>query len=75
MPKILKAPATSAKSGLSLSTMYRFIGQGKFPKPVKLGEAASGWLEDEIDDWITKRREKRDREQAEKARLSEATGS
>lgn len=42
-------------TGLSRSTIYQFIKDGKFPEQIKLGERASGWLESEVDDWLQKR--------------------
>ncbi len=44
-----------SKVGYQPSTIYGLIAQGKFPKPSKLspGGRASGWLETDIDNWIT----------------------
>ena len=49
---ILRLPAVQNRTGLSRSTIYLRISEGKFPKPIKLGERASGWIEKEIDQWI-----------------------
>ena len=50
---ILRLPAVKARTGLSRSTIYHRISQGRFPKQIKLGgERASGWIEEEIDAWI-----------------------
>ena len=38
---------------LSRSTLYQYIKDGDFPKPVRLGLRAVGWLESDISDWIT----------------------
>ena len=32
--------------------MYQRMIEGKFPKPVKLGDRAVGWVESEILSWI-----------------------
>ncbi len=45
-------PETSAKSGLSKPSIYRKIADGTFPKPIKLGKRAIGFLEKDIEDWI-----------------------
>jgi prophage regulatory protein len=37
-----------AATGESRSTIYGKIKSGTFPKPVKLGRKAVGWVEDEI---------------------------
>jgi prophage regulatory protein len=50
--KIIRLPATIAKTGLSRSTIYSFEKLNKFPKKIKLGERSMGWLESEIDTWI-----------------------
>jgi len=49
---ILRLPAVKARIGLSRSTIYLSIAEGKFPKPVSLGLRAVGWLESEIDAWL-----------------------
>lgn len=38
---------------LSRSTIYRLIGCGRFPKPLKIGRA-SRWRAADIDAWITR---------------------
>lgn len=52
---ILRLPEVIAKTGRSRSTLYADIEAGKFPKPVKLGARAIGFVADEIDDWIAAR--------------------
>lgn len=53
--KILRRPAVRAKTGLSDSTIYLRISQGRFPAPISLGGRAVGWLEHEIDEWLEAR--------------------
>jgi predicted DNA-binding transcriptional regulator AlpA len=38
----------------------KLIAAGKFPKPIHLGAATVGFLESEIDEWITARIRERD---------------
>lgn len=52
---ILRLPAVCARIGLARSTVYLFIKEGGFPRPVQLGERAVGWLESEIDAWLARR--------------------
>ena len=52
---ILRRPDVEALTGLSRSTIYKFMRDGTFPKPVKLGPRAVGWVEDHIDAWINDR--------------------
>lgn len=56
---ILKLPAVKSATALSRSSIYAFIQQGKFPKPLKLGARAVGWKADEITAWIESRAELR----------------
>jgi len=46
-----------AKSlGVSRETIYLWIRKNQFPKPVKLGERASGWLKTDIENWLKNRK-------------------
>lgn len=49
---ILRLPTVKARTGLSRSTIYLRISEGRFPKPVSLGGRAVGWVEEEITDWL-----------------------
>lgn len=49
---ILRLPTVKARTGLSRSTIYLRIAEGRFPKPIALGGRAVGWLESEIDEWL-----------------------
>ena len=50
---ILRLPTVKARTGLSRSTIYLRITQGSFPRPISLGARAVGWVESEIDEWLT----------------------
>ena len=52
MTNILRLPAVKARTGLSRSTIYLRISEGRFPKPVSLGGCAVGWVEAEITEWL-----------------------
>lgn len=41
--------------GLSRTTIYRLIGDGRFPAPVKLSERASAWRLGEVQAWAAQR--------------------
>ena len=49
---ILRLPQVKTCVGLSRSSIYLGISQGTFPKPVKLGARAVGWLEGDIEAWL-----------------------
>ena len=55
---ILRLPAVKARTGLSRSTIYLRVSQGAFPAPVSLGGRAVGWLDAEVDAWLTAQIEK-----------------
>jgi prophage regulatory protein len=52
---VLRLPLVKARTGLSRSTIYLRIAEGSFPKPVSLGDRAVGWLESEIESWLSSR--------------------
>jgi prophage regulatory protein len=43
-------------TGLWRTTIFRAVKEGRFPKPMKLGERAVGWLESDIRAWLESRR-------------------
>lgn len=47
-------------TGLGRSTIYNYIADKTFPKPVKLGKRSVAWVESEVQDWILARIEERD---------------
>jgi prophage regulatory protein len=53
----LRLPAVEARTGLKRSTLYARAAAGSFPKPYKLGPRASGWAEDEVEQWIARIRQ------------------
>ena len=55
MHTILRLPEVRRSTGLSRSTIYLRIAEGRFPKPVSLGGRAVGWLEAEVPEWLERR--------------------
>jgi prophage regulatory protein len=68
--KFLSAHDLCAK-GITFSRQHRhrLIRDGKFPVPVKIGDATNGFFEAEIDDWIAAKIAERDARIAAKALL------
>lgn len=62
--KLLRLKAVMEATGLGRSSIYKFIAQGTFPKPVPLGDRAVGWVDHEIEEWIADRVADRDRSQS-----------
>jgi prophage regulatory protein len=56
---ILKLPEVIARTALSRSFIYAQAGR-TFPKQVRLGSRAVGWLESEVDSYIQARIAERD---------------
>lgn len=52
---ILRLPDVLARVALSRATLYRLIGTGDFPRPLKLSGYAVGWRASDIDRWIATR--------------------
>jgi len=57
---VIKLPDVMKKTCLSKAGIYSMIQKNVFPKPIKLGTRASGWIEDEVDAWIEDRIKERD---------------
>ena len=58
--RIIRLKVVIDSTGLSRSTLYKYIGEGTFPKPVSLGDRCVGWVDSEVHDWILARIEERD---------------
>lgn len=58
--RILRRRDLEQRLGLSRSTLYDKINpksprhDASFPKPIRLGGAAVGWLAHEVDDWLNR---------------------
>ncbi len=53
--RLIRLRTVREKTGLAKSTIYAFVQQDRFPRPVKLGDRSSGWVESEVDAWIASR--------------------
>jgi prophage regulatory protein len=58
--RVIRLKEVLDTTGLSRSTVYKYIADGDFPKPVTLGERCVGWVESEVHDWLLTRIEARD---------------
>src|SRR4051794_22019277 len=55
-PQIMRLAQVIARTGLSRSSIYNFMGaQHGFPKTVLLGARAVGWVDHEVDAWLASR--------------------
>lgn len=53
--KILRLNEVKAQTGLSTSTIYAWIKEGKFPQKFNLGNRSVGWKQTDISNWIDSR--------------------
>jgi prophage regulatory protein len=51
--KVLSASEVAKKTSMSVSNLRRMAREGKFPKPFSLTEKRQGWLESEVNEWIS----------------------
>jgi prophage regulatory protein len=54
-PAFIRLEQVKARTGLSRSTLYAYIREGRFPAPVAISERCVAWVEGEIDGWIAER--------------------
>ena len=58
--RIIRPQEAWTMVGFSRSTMYRLEAQGMFPRRIKIGPHASGYVYSEIEAWIKARIKQRD---------------
>jgi prophage regulatory protein len=58
--KVLRLKDVIEKTGLARSTIYKYMAEGTFPKPIPLGGRSVGWVGSEIHAWILDAVQERD---------------
>ena len=53
--RFLRMPEIQARTGVSRTTIYQWMAEGRFPRPVRLGARAMGWIEADFDEWLRER--------------------
>lgn len=53
--RVLSASEVATKTSMSVSHVRRMVREDKFPKPFALTENRQGWLEQDVDEWISER--------------------
>lgn len=61
---VLRLRRVTALTGLSRSSIYKFVGDGRFPRPIRLGARSVAWLEREVEAWLAERIAERDDQQS-----------
>ena len=57
--QILRLPQVSQRTGLCRSMIYQLEAEHQFPRRIKIGVRAVGWIEEEVREWLTQRVEHR----------------
>jgi prophage regulatory protein len=52
---VVRLPEVRRMTGLGRSTIYRLQAGQQFPQSIKLSIRAVGWLEREVQEWLTER--------------------
>lgn len=50
--RILRLSTVLDRTGLSRSTLYRRMGEGRFPKQIAISQRCAGWRESEVREWL-----------------------
>ncbi len=58
--RLIKLKQVMECTGLARSTVYKFMAEGQFPKPVKLGVRMVAWVETEVHAWVNEKISTRD---------------
>jgi prophage regulatory protein len=53
--QILRLPQVCNVTGLRRSMIYQLEAEQRFPKRIKIGIRAVGWIESEVQIWVSKR--------------------
>lgn len=53
--QILRLPAVCRATGLGRSMVYQLEAANRFPRRIKIGARAVGWIEAEIQSWLADR--------------------
>jgi len=53
--QILRLPMVCQVTGLKRSMIYQLEAERRFPKRIKIGIRAVGWIECEVQEWLVKR--------------------
>ena len=54
--KVIRRREVEARIGLACSTIYAMMADDRFPRPVKIGRRAVGWVEEDIHKWLSDRK-------------------
>ncbi|MBI1495223.1 helix-turn-helix transcriptional regulator [Halocynthiibacter styelae] len=50
--KLFRRTEVEALTGLSRTTIYDLMHEGRFPRPVRIGKRAVAWREADLNEWL-----------------------
>ncbi|WP_372880293.1 AlpA family transcriptional regulator [Psychromonas sp.] len=50
--RLIRLKEVMSTTGLSRSSIYKYIGEDRFPASVSLGDRAVAWVESEVLNWM-----------------------
>ena len=50
--RIIRLRTVLQRTGLSRSTLYRKIGEGTFPRQIRIAARCAGWRESAVEAWL-----------------------
>lgn len=59
LDRFMRIKEVSAITGLAKATVYRYVSDGIFPRPIPLGGRRVAWLLSELEAWMNERLAKR----------------
>ena len=60
IPEVIRRSKLEERLGLSRSSIYKMMADGRFPRPIKLGRRSVGWRAVEIERWLDEMQEASD---------------
>ena len=54
-PRLISRKQVEQITSLSRSSIYLLMSQGRFPKPIQIGDQRVAWVIDEINAWVEDR--------------------
>lgn len=73
-PRLKRRREVCKQVGASGSTLYRWISQGRFPPPIRIGDNIAAWDASAVDRWVAGKIEQAARAAASKAKRDDAQG-
>jgi len=52
MGNFLRIKEVMKMTGIARSTIWLWVGEGKFPKPIKLSPRITVWEEEKVNNWM-----------------------